>query len=138
MSLTDEMTALAQKAKDASHQLTRLTTEEKNACLHTMADALEANHTAIQAANSNDMETAKSMDLSQAMLDRLLLNDDRIAGMAQGLREVADLPDPVGHVLDERMRPSGLALKKISTPIGVVVMIYCHLLVTCVKTSEDL
>jgi glutamate-5-semialdehyde dehydrogenase len=70
------------------------------------------------------METGRSMDLPQPMLDRLLLDDARIAGMAKGLREVAALPDPVGRVLDERNRPSGLKLKKIAAPIGVVVMIY--------------
>ena len=64
------------------------------------------------------------MGLSSAMLDRLKLDDKRIAGMAKGLREVAALPDPVGRVLDERIRPNGLKLQKISTPIGVVVIIY--------------
>src|SRR5204863_9962565 len=64
------------------------------------------------------------MGLTSAMLDRLKLDDKRIAGMAKGLREVAALPDPVGRVLDERVRPNGLRLRKISTPIGVVVIIY--------------
>src|SRR4026209_338934 len=64
------------------------------------------------------------MNLSAAMLDRLRLDDKRIAEMAKGLREVAALPDPVGRVLDERTRPNGLRLKKVTTPIGVVVIIY--------------
>jgi gamma-glutamyl phosphate reductase len=70
------------------------------------------------------MEQAANAGLSNAMLDRLKLDDKRIAGMAKGLREVAALPDPVGRVLDDRTRPNGLRLQKISTPIGVVVIIY--------------
>jgi glutamate-5-semialdehyde dehydrogenase len=70
------------------------------------------------------MDAAAKSGLSPAMLDRLKLDDKRIAGMARGLREVAALPDPVGRILDERVRPNGLKLQKISTPIGVVVIIY--------------
>jgi len=124
MNLTEQMTALATNAKAAAHQMTRLSTADKNTSLLAMADALEANAVAIKEANAKDMETARAMDLSQPMLDRLLLDNARIAGMAKGLREVAALPDPVGRVLDERNRPSGLKLKKIAAPIGVVVMIY--------------
>ncbi|HIG80914.1 MAG TPA: glutamate-5-semialdehyde dehydrogenase [Verrucomicrobiales bacterium] len=124
MSLTEQMTELARHAKTAAHQMTRLSTADKNVCLITMADAIETNAISIKEANAKDMETARGMDLSQPMLDRLLLDDTRIAGMAKGLREVAALPDPVGRVLDERNRPSGLKLKKIAAPIGVVVMIY--------------
>ena len=70
------------------------------------------------------MDAAAKPGLSSAMLDRLKLDDKRIAAMAKGLREVAALPDPVGRILDERVRPNGLKLQKISTPIGVVVIIY--------------
>ncbi len=118
------MTRLASQAKAASRELARLTTAEKNACLLAMADALEKNAAAIKAANAQDMEFAASHGLSNAMLDRLKLDDQRITGMARGLREVAALPDPVGKILDERVRPNGLRLQKISTPIGVVVIIY--------------
>ena len=124
MSLTKQMTAMAQNAKAAAHQMTRLSTADKNVCLFAMADSIEANAGAIKEANAKDMDTGRAMDLSQPMLDRLLLDDNRIAVMARGLREVAELPDPVGRVLDERDRPSGLKLKKIAAPIGVVVMIY--------------
>ena len=89
-----------------------------------MADALEQNAAAIKEANALDMEVGAKMGLSAAMLDRLKLDDKRIAAMAKGLREVAALPDPVGRVLDERVRPNGLKLRKVSTPIGVVVIIY--------------
>ena len=89
-----------------------------------MADALEQSGAAIKSANAVDMETGAKMGLSNAMLDRLKLDDKRIADMAKGLREVAALPDPVGRVLDTRVRPNGLKLQKITTPIGVVVIIY--------------
>lgn len=124
MTLTEQMTQLARQAKAASRQLAKLTTAEKNACLLAMADALEANRAAIQKANSCDMEAGAKAGLSSAMLDRLKLDDKRVAGMAKGLREVAALPDPVGKILDERTRPNGLRLQKVSTPIGVVVIIY--------------
>ena len=124
MNLTDQMTRLAQRAKAASRELAKLTTAEKNSCLLAMADALEKNSAAIKEANALDMEFGAAHGLSAAMLDRLQLDDKRISGMAKGLREVAALPDPVGKILDERTRPNGLKLQKISTPIGVVVIIY--------------
>ena len=124
MNLPEQMTALARDAKTASRQMPRLTTDEKNACLESMADALEGDAAGIHEANARDMETGRSMGLSEAMLDRLQLDEKRIVAMATGLREVAALHDPVGRVLDVRERPSGLRLKKISAPIGVVVIIY--------------
>ncbi len=124
MTLTEQMTQLAKNAKVASRELAKLTTAEKNACLLTMATALEQNAEVIKKANALDMEFGASHGLSAAMLDRLKLDDKRIAGMAKGLREVAALADPVGKILDERVRPNGLKLQKISTPIGVVVIIY--------------
>jgi glutamate-5-semialdehyde dehydrogenase len=124
MSLCDDMTQLARQAKTASRQLAQLTTSQKNACLLAMADALEQSRPVIQAANDGDMEAAAKLGLSAAMLDRLKLDDKRLAAMARGLREVAALPDPVGRILDDRTRPNGLRLQKISTPIGVVVIIY--------------
>lgn len=124
MTLTEQMTLLARQAKAASRELARLTTPEKNACLMAMADALEQNTDALKQANALDMEVAVKMGLTAAMLDRLELDDKRIARMAEGLREVAALPDPVNRILDERIRPNGLKLQKLSTPIGVVVIIY--------------
>src|SRR3984885_1357785 len=118
------MTGLAKQAKAASRELAKLTTAEKNACLLAMADALEKSAAQIKLANAQDMDDGAKSGLSSAMLDRLKLDDKRIAGMAQGLREVATLPDPVGRILDERTRPNGLKLQKISTPIGVIVIIY--------------
>jgi len=124
MNLTEQMTQLAKQAKAASRELAKLTTAEKNACLFAMAGALEKNSSALKDANALDMEVGAKLNLSAAMLDRLKLDEKRIAGMANGLREVAALPDPVGKILDERVRPNGLKLQKISTPIGVVVIIY--------------
>jgi glutamate-5-semialdehyde dehydrogenase len=124
MTLQEQMTQLARQAKNASRELAQLTTAEKNNCLFAMADALEKSADALKVANAKDMEAGAKMGLSSAMLDRLKLDDKRIAAMAKGLREVAALPDPVGKKLDERIRPNGLKLQKISTPIGVVVIIY--------------
>jgi glutamate-5-semialdehyde dehydrogenase len=124
VTLTEQMTQLAKQAKAASRELSRLTTADKNACLLAMADALEKNAGPIKDANAQDMEVGAKMGLTSALLDRLKLDDKRIASVAKGLREVVALPDPVGRVLDERVRPNGLKLRKISTPIGVVVIIY--------------
>src|SRR3989454_1823900 len=124
MTLADQMTQLANQAKVASRELARLTAAEKSECLLAMADALEQNRDDLKKANARDMEAAAESRLSNAMFDRLMLDDKRIAAMAQALREVAALPDPVGRLLDERVRPNGLKLQKISTPIGVVVIIY--------------
>src|SRR5262245_2048862 len=118
MTLTEQMTQLGKQAKAASRQSAVLSTSEKNSSLLAMADALEQNSAAIKTANALDMETAAKMVLSSAMLDRLKLDDKRIAAMAKGLREVAALPDPVGKILDERTRPNGLKLQKVTTPIG--------------------
>jgi glutamate-5-semialdehyde dehydrogenase len=124
MTLREQMVELAKQAKAASRKLARLSTAEKNACLLAMAAALEKNSSAIQEANASDMVVGAKLGLSAAMLDRLKLDDKRVAAMARGLREVAELPDPVGRTLDERLRPNGLRLRKVSTPIGVVVIIY--------------
>jgi glutamate-5-semialdehyde dehydrogenase len=124
MTLTEQMTQLAKQAKLASRALSRLPTAGKNACLLAMAAALEQHAPAIKEANALDLEAGAKLGLSSAMLDRLKLDGQRIVAMARGLREVAALPDPVGRVLDERVRPNGLKLRKVSTPIGVVVIIY--------------
>jgi glutamate-5-semialdehyde dehydrogenase len=118
------MTQLARQAKVASRELAKLSTAEKNLSLTAMADALERSRESIQKANAVDMEASAKAGLSSAMLDRLKLDDKRIADMARGIREVVNLSDPVGRILDERVRPNGLKLQKVTTPIGVVVIIY--------------
>src|SRR5881392_2617884 len=124
MRLAEQMMQLARQARAAARELARLTAPEKNECLLAMADALDQNRDDNRKANAHDLETAGQSGLSSAMLDRLRLDHPRIAAMSQGLREVAALPDPVGRILDERVRPNGLKLQKVSTPIGVVVVIY--------------
>ena len=117
------MKTMLEAAKAAKAEITRLTTEQKNAALNAMADALIANEAAILAANALDLEAAKGT-VSDVMLDRLQLTSARIAGMAQGIREVAALPDPVGMVLEEYKRSDGLLIQKTAVPMGVIAIIY--------------
>ena len=114
---------ILQRAKAATAALSTLTTETKNAALLAMADALVADTAAILDANAADMEAAKST-ISTVMLDRLALTEERIAAMAEGIRQVAALPDPVGHTLSENIRADGLCIRKVSVPVGVVGIIY--------------
>ena len=124
MTLLEQMTVLAKQAREASRALALLTSAQKSAALLAMAQAIEGAAPELVAANLRDLAVGRELGLSGAMMDRLALDPKRIAAMATGLREVAALPDPVGRVLDERTRPNGLRLRKISTPIGVVVIIY--------------
>ena len=117
------MNQMLTKAKAAKFQVNRLTTEQKNAALYAMADALTANQETILAANALDLEAARG-NVPDVMLDRLLLTPERIAGMAAGFRDVAALPDPVGQVLDEHVRADGLKIRKVSVPMGVIAIIY--------------
>ena len=117
------METMLKAAKAAKFEISKLTTDQKNAALEAMADALIANEAAILAANEQDMEAAKGT-VSDVMLDRLQLTSQRIAGMAQGIREVAALPDPVGHLLERYTRPDGLQISRVSVPMGVIGIIY--------------
>ena len=110
-------------AKKAAPMLAVADTETKNNALLAMADALEAHCDAVLAANAEDMEVAKEK-LSQSMLDRLKLTKDRIAGMADGIRQVVALPDPVGKVYSTHSRPNGITIEKVGVPMGVVAIIY--------------
>ena len=114
---------ILKRAKAATATLSTLTTEKKNAALQAMADALTEDTAPILAANAADMAAAKG-SISDVMLDRLALTESRIAAMAGGIRQVAQLPDPVGHTLSQSTRPDGLVITKISVPIGVVGIIY--------------
>lgn len=100
-----------------------LTTEEKNRALRLMADELERSGDAILKANAADVEAARGV-IPDVMIDRLSLTSARIKGMAQGLRDVAELPDPVGRTLSEVKRPNGLLIERVSVPFGVVAVIY--------------
>ena len=117
------MKTMLEAAKAAKFSVTALTTQQKNDALEAMAQALIDNQDAILAANASDIENATGK-VPQVMLDRLLLTADRIAGMAKGIREVAALPDPVGHLLERHTRADGLQIDKISVPMGVIAIIY--------------
>ena len=117
------MISMLTAAKAAKIQVSTLTTDQKNAALLAMADALEANEASILAANGLDMEKAKGT-VSTVMLDRLLLTPARIKGMADGIREVVKLPDPVGRLLEEHTRADGLKIAKTAVPMGVIAIIY--------------
>lgn len=114
---------ILQNAKSAAAPLRMLDTKTKNAALLKMADALEANADVILAANAKDVEKAKEI-LSDVMIDRLRLDTQRIHGMAEGIREVAVLPDPVGVELERSALKNGLAITKTRVPIGVIGIIY--------------
>ena len=116
----NQMLAAAQAAK---MEIAQLTTSEKNEALLAMAQALLDNTDAILAANALDMDAAKGT-VSDVMLDRLQLTKARIEGMADGIRQVANLPDPVGSILEEYTRSDGLVIQKTSVPIGVIAIIY--------------
>ena len=117
------MFEMLKAAKAAKSKVSCLTAEEKNAALSAMADALEANSKQILDANALDIEAATGT-VSQVMLDRLRLNEERISGMAKGIRDVIKLPDPVGAVLDRYVREDGLCIEKVSVPVGVIAIIY--------------
>ena len=117
------MIDMLKAAKAAKPEVSRLTTRQKNAALEAMADALLAREGDILAANALDMEAARGT-VSPVMLDRLQLTSQRIAGMAKGIRDVAALPDPVGHILEEHTRLDGLLIQKVSVPMGVIAIIY--------------
>ena len=117
------MKTMLEAAKAAKTAVAALTSEQKNQALHAMADALIANQEAILAANALDLDAARGT-VPQVMLDRLLLTQERIAGMAQGIREVAALPDPVGAILEEHTRADGLRIQKTAVPMGVIAIIY--------------
>lgn len=120
--MKDTQTIL-KEAKSSVSSLSVLSSEEKNKALLAMADALIADTDAILRENERDMDAAKD-SISAVMLDRLRLDTSRICAMADGIRAVAALPDPVGTILSEETRPNGLHIKKVSVPMGVIAIIY--------------
>ena len=115
---------LALRAREASRRLANLSTEEKNVLLLAMADELVARKKEILEANRNDVEAGKAAGLTGALLDRLELTEKRFAEMAEGVRQVARLPDPVGEVVRKWKRPNGLEIEKMRVPIGLIGIIY--------------
>lgn len=119
-----EVREKAALAKGAAGRMAGLTTDQKNEALRRMAEALLNDTGAILEANAVDLQRGRDNGTSASLLDRLALNEARIEGIAEGLRQVADLPDPVGRLLEETHRPNGLLIRKWSVPIGVIGMVY--------------
>jgi len=124
LELKDQIEDFGRRARAAARILARTPAEQKNRGLLAMAAELVQDAPAILAANARDLEQARAEGLSGAMLDRLALNEQRLAAMAEGIRQVAALPDPVGEILRDWTRPNGLRIQKKRVPIGVVGIIY--------------
>lgn len=122
--LKERVLARVKKAKEASVPLAILPAERKREALLRMGESLWARRGEILTANEEDVEAARTSGTPESRIDRLKLNDQRIEGMIQGLKEVADLPDPVGEVLEEMKRPNGLRIEKVRVPFGVIAMVY--------------
>ncbi len=116
--------AVCAAAKAAAPILARATTEQKNAALEAMASAIDASHEPILAANARDLDAARADGTSSALLDRLTLTPDRLAGMAQALRDLVGLTDPVGQVVRGFTLPNGLEVRQVRVPLGVIAMVY--------------
>ena len=124
MNLHDMMIEMGDRAVAAERQLTLLGTRRKNIILEAMADSLDAHRAQIKEANARDMAAGREAGLSDAMLDRLLLTDKRIDSMIMGVRALIGLKDPVGQQISRWVRPNGLVIKKIRSPIGVIGIIF--------------
>ncbi len=124
MELTATLDEMGRNARQAARTLSQLPAEVKNGILFAMADGILAAEQALLEANALDMAAAQEKGLNAAMQDRLLLTPARLAAMAQGIREVAVLADPVGQVLEEWTRPNGIQIQKLRTPIGVIAIIF--------------
>jgi len=118
------MLGVGQRARAAGHRLVAATTAQKNQALMGMAGAIEQSAEALLAANAIDMKRGRDNGLDAALLDRLALNEDRIRAMADGLRQIAALPDPVGQISDLDYRPSGIQVGRMRVPLGVIGIIY--------------
>ncbi|MEZ5543020.1 MAG: glutamate-5-semialdehyde dehydrogenase [Pseudomonadota bacterium] len=118
------MRTVGQRARAAARAMSRAETGHKDAALLAIAGAIEAASAALQAANAQDLEAGRAHGLDAALLDRLALNAARIAAMAEGLREIALLPDPVGSISDMKYRPSGIQVGRMRVPLGVIGIIY--------------
>ncbi len=115
---------LGQRAKQAEKTLATASTELKNKALENMAQELISATSEILSANAEDMKNARANGVAQVMLDRLLLTEERIVGMAKGITDIVRLPDPIGVTLSEIKRPNGMTVKKITVPLGVIAVIY--------------
>jgi len=116
--------SMGQQAREASHRLVQMSSEQRASALCVMADSLAEAEEVVLEANAKDLECAATNGLSKAMIDRLRLDGKRLGTMAEGIRSVASLPDPVGQIISEKTLPNGLQLSKVRTPIGTVGIIY--------------
>ena len=124
MDIQSEVRKKAEAAKAASYKLGTLSTKVKNEALLAMAQALEQRSSMILEANAQDLEEARQKGVKRSYLDRLMLDENRIAGMAEGLRQTAALPDPIGQGDYSTIRPNGLSIRRVRVPLGVVGIIY--------------
>lgn len=124
MDLTTQLKQLAHRARQASRALAILSNEQKNNILDAMADRLLSAEATILTANQADLARAKAANVSEALCDRLQLTPDRIKAMAEGIRAITHLPDPVGTVLQETHKENGLVIQKVRVPLGVIAIIY--------------
>ena len=124
MNVAEYIHGMAVKARAAAGELAKLTTAEKDAALGALADQLERDAAAIKVANAVDVANAKAAGLKDAMIDRLTLTDARFKSMVDGVRHIVSLPDPVGEEIWTRERPSGITIRKVRVPFGVVAVVF--------------
>jgi len=124
MDIKQYMTSLGEKARQASRQLARADSNKKDMALNHIADGLLDSMPQLLAENAKDLKAGEERGLDAALLDRLALNEERIQGMAEGLRQIAALPDPIGAITDLNYRPSGIQVGKMRVPLGVIGIIY--------------
>ncbi len=124
MTIQEQMVKLAREARQSTEIMANLSSTVKNDMLRRMADSLERAASEVIAENGKDIARAREKGLSAAMIDRLVLNEQRVTAMADGLREVAELPDPVGEISDMRRRPNGIQVGRMRIPLGVIGIVY--------------
>ena len=124
MNVADYIHGMAVRARAAAGELAKLATAEKDAALNAIADQLEKDAAAIKRANAIDVANAKAAGLKDAMVDRLTLTDARFESMVEGVRHIVSLPDPVGEEIWTRERPSGITIRKVRVPFGVVAVVF--------------
>lgn len=123
-SINNLITTLGKNARIASAKLRSATTQEKNTALDSIAQQIDNNRSKIIKENQKDLEAGKKQGLDEALLDRLMLDDERINGVIESLKQIASLPDPVGEITDLKYRPSGIQVGKMRVPLGVMGIIY--------------
>ena len=124
MNIQNYMTGLGKNARAASRELAKANTGTKNSALLAIADSIIASQKRLMEENNKDLEAGKANGLDEALLDRLAINEERIEGMAEGLRQIAALADPVGEISDLNYRPSGIQVGRMRVPLGVIGIIY--------------